>query len=84
LSIQHIKKWFKKKSIEETIKLIQFIGTNNLIELFQALGIEKSLAILEILSTENTIVLIHQIKKMKLPKIYKKQLEELKKPKNKI
>jgi Mg/Co/Ni transporter MgtE len=79
LSIQHIKKWFKKKSIEETIKLIQFIGTNNLIELFQALGIEKSLAILEILSTENTIVLIHQIKKMKLPKIYKKTVRGIKK-----
>lgn len=79
LPADQLRRWFAGKSVDETVLLFRFLGAENLIKLFDWNGLEGSLALLELLSTEKTILLIHEIRKMKLPRMLvrdRRSLEE--------
>jgi Mg/Co/Ni transporter MgtE len=69
LTPAQLRRWFARKSVDETVLLFRYLGPENLITLLNRNGLEASIQVLDLLTTEKAILLVHEIRKMKLPRM---------------
>jgi Mg/Co/Ni transporter MgtE len=72
--------WIKKRGISDALVLVPGLGPANAAALLRTLGTAKASAVLRTLSAEEVVLLMRDVKKMKLPRLNKKQLAKLEKP----